>query len=398
VVAKTLVNVHVPLLFNGTELEKSNNKGERITIDRLWRDYIHPKKIDVRPPYQRHEAWAVKDEKLFLASCFSGFMPLGNLHLCKKGNRPPQSNSFYAVDGRQRVTALDNFFNDKFAVEVVFTYSDGSTVKRRMLWSEIVSDEDCFDLKETLLKNEISIVVYEAVSLETQRKIFIAVNSGKPLNAEEVLYCNYFLARRVLNHLFDDIFAALKDICQNSVRHRIRFADVKMTHELLLLCCGPDFKQKPEARKLRAKDRTPSAKLIHDRIDQMSFEYEEKIEKSHLDAINVTDKLPIIKEIAALLFDVFQTHATLGRIDGKGNLQNYVLARNLTDVMGFLYKVIIEKKTTIAKLQKKKTALANGLADYYKEKPEHYANQSTSDLPTMSRKYTLMERHLNAAF
>jgi len=396
-IERTLVSVNVPLLFNGTELERSRNERVMLSIDRLYREYIRPRRIDVRPPYQRHEAWQVKDERLFMASCFSGFMPLGNLHLCKKNSRANCTN-YYALDGRQRITAFDNFFNDKFKVEVVFRYSNGDKRRKKMFWSEMVADDNCTVLRDQLLGSEIPAVLYDWIPLETQRKIFLAVNSGKPLNAEEYLYCNFFLARKLISHVFDEVFGELKTVCQNAVRSQRRFADVKMAHEILLLCGGPDFTKEPEPRSLRTKDREPSARLIHAYLAEHGVGWEDELTHAHMSDLSLSGKLPTLKSLAALLLSIFEENSTLGRLDEKGNVQNHILARNVTDVMGFLYKAIKEQRTNITTLRQNSALLVKGLAAYYKEKPEHYANQSTSDLPVMVKKFALMEKHIKKAF
>lgn len=394
---KTPVNITVPLRFNGQEMEKARSERVNLTIDRLHRDYINKDRADVKAPYQRHEAWSGKDQRLFMASAFSGFMPLGNVYLCKKSSRA-NCKDYWTIDGRQRISALRDFFEDRLAIEVKLSYDDGTTLTRRMKWSEIQGDEDCEALRDQFLNSEIPVVFFEWMPLETQRKMFVAVNSGRAINSEEAIYCNHFWARWLLAQMFDEIFGDLKEVCQNSVRHKRRFAHIKTVHELLVLCGGNDFSQEPAPRQLRAKDREPSAKILHNYLTEQELEWDDKVGTVHLKELHLTAKLPWLKGLASLLHEVFTNDTSLGRTTHEGVVHDYVLARNLTDVMGFLYKAIKEGRTTITQLRNNSGALAKGLAAYYTDKPSSYANQSTSDLPVMQAKYKLMEKHLKRAF
>lgn len=384
-----LVSVHVPVVFDGKELKLESQPEQRaLNVSDFLNVYLKSGRLDLSPPYQRDEAWSMARERQFIASCFSEAMAIPPFYLCKK--TPKQNcHSYYALDCRQRATALRNFTNDVFRIRLAFTHGSGSVRHRMLYWSEICGDEECGALQEAFLRRSLEVRVFSYLPLDTQRKVFSGLNNGVPLSADEQTYCNNFLARRVLGHLFGDIFHPLSELLQPRVRHGRRFAHIRTVHELLILCGDHDLRGLPEARRLRKGDRMDSAKAVHEYLGGSGFSYDDGVDSPVLEGLGVAGRVPVLRSLAEVLSSAYRADSKLGRQDE--NPDRDIHGRNVIDPMAFLYKVVTEGRATVPALKRRVGDVGAWLKLYYTRKPELSLNQSTSDLKVMAAKFKEMD-------
>jgi len=391
---KVLVSVHVPVIFNGKELKATAHAKKKLNLGQLCDEYIKPGRIDVRPPYQRDGAWPILKEKQYIASCFSDVMPVPPMYVCKKNARQ-NCVTFWALDCRQRITAIQGFISNRFKVPVVLTYDNGTQATKKLYWEEICRNPEYAVLKQNFLAKEVDLVIFDHMDLDDQRKVFTGLNNGVPLNIDEQIYCNYFLGRKLCNEVFDTVMGNVKGVLQSSVRDQKRFRHVRSTHEILILCGGVDLMGEPGPVATRKQERLDGARKIHEKMKSLGFEdYDLPLTQDILVAFNLKDKLPTLKAIADVLADVLTNNTNLMREvvkDGKTIINPYVDSRNVVDVLTFLYKQVKEKQITVKDLQGKKVELVKFLKRYHTLKPTKSLNQSTTDFKVMEGKFDLLK-------
>lgn len=103
----------------------------------------------VIPPWQRAEVWSQKQKIAFIESIFLGF---GTGYYVVNGadfdkEALPMPMSGWLLDGQQRLTAIRDFVEDKFAVfdDVIYGKMDKIVARRRFLHQPF----PCFELEFT---------------------------------------------------------------------------------------------------------------------------------------------------------------------------------------------------------------------------------------------------------
>jgi len=390
---KTLTKVHVPMVFGLDVLKDIPHDSREPELRSFIRDYIKSGRIDLSPPYQREEAWSTKKERQWMASLFSQTMAIPPFFLSKKNNRFNCVN-YYALDCRQRVTAIKHWINDLFRIEVMYTYTDEQggihTKKKKMNWSEMQADEDCQGLVDIFNSKKVPLVIFDYSPLEDQRMIFTALNNGEPLNVDEQTYCTYFLARRFLGEVFNNVFANVKVSLTPKVKEGRRFAHIRTAHELLLLSADLNLRGTPEARPVRKQDRMASAQQVHKTLKDQGFNYEDPVGQVTYGYFGLKTAIPVLRGLCDLLHGVFTAKANLGRTDNTPG--NHILPRNVIDPVAFLFKMVYDKRTTVQVLKGKQDGLVEFLTAYYQAKPKEEMNRSTSDVQVMRKKFEEMDK------
>jgi len=448
------VKFEVPMIVNSHQLP-NDISFDKVTIplDSLKRRYLVGDKIDKEPCYQRDTCWSPSKERAFIQSCFNPNMAIPPLYLAKQ--KGSGKKKWVAVDGRQRLTAICNFFDGKhsgtdkpFWVRITVTYNDGTTTSKRLTWGEIEENEDYSDLRDQLLNRPVEIVQFGAMSYEEQRKIFVALNNGVPLNSDEENYCPNFLMRRALEDIFEIVFKSkatvnynhdedngqpgpgLASVLQTMVRNERRFSHLRVMHECLILTTGiskapksdddnndrfvlgdaikiPDtdlFYAQSQPRSCKRTDRKSSAEAVHDSMSAAGLEYDRDITDTDtiIELMGINDQIVLLRDIADQLAVVFDQNETLGRkpaAKSETGFDKYCLPRQVVDALCFMYTIVQDGHWTLGKVKGMRSRLAKWLAVYYKLKTTvgDY-NMATSDALTMAGKYRIMRLTFNKMF
>ena len=89
------------------------------TQDISWfLDLFDRKQLDLEPPYQRKSVWSPKDKKFFIDTIFRNY-PSPAIFLHKSINDQGQS-LYHVVDGKQRLSTIIDFVQDKIKIDVEF--------------------------------------------------------------------------------------------------------------------------------------------------------------------------------------------------------------------------------------------------------------------------------------
>lgn len=140
------------------------------------------------PPYQRESAvWALDKQQLFIDSLLNGYdVPKVYLHDLR-GQHP--TKVYTVVDGKQRLTTIWRFLEDRFPLAADFQVEDANPPEippgtrppaGGMRFSE-------FDpaWRKLLNRTYLSVVLIQNATVEDIEALFSRLNNGEPLNAAE---------------------------------------------------------------------------------------------------------------------------------------------------------------------------------------------------------------------
>lgn len=430
---------YAPMIVNGHELPRDIRYARlSVNLESYHREYLASNKLDLRPPYQREACWTKQQKIAFIQSCFNPSMAIPPFYLCRKAGRKP-SHVYSAVDSQQRSLAIRGFMSDEFPVTLIEVRSGPSGepkhVKRRFLWSDLATTDEpgLIELKDSFLGRPLDIILFDKMDDDQQRKIFLGLNNGTPLNPDEVNYCPNYLSRAVLDSVFDRVFRrdqvvdfgedeggpGLAAFLQSSTRHRKRFRHMRMAHEVLILTAGLKGVKddidgdkyetgEPAPRSCKRTDRQKSAASMHGKLQSHDFEYDEirldtgdhsRIDDA-LELLHLSDTVEALGDVADMLTTVFYKHESLGRATkqrGKQEvLDDQLLPRNVIDPLCFLYAILDSGDITMGKITQGK--LVAWLDKYYPAKRELDYDAATSDLNTMVAKFSIMRQLFNHFF
>lgn len=417
----------VPMIVNGHELP--DVKSERVTFgtDRFIVDYVTPRRVDLSVPYQRSPVWTKQQKRSFIQSWFNcgennRGMAIPPIYLCKKKT----GKTFSPVDGLQRIETLGEFISGKF--------SDGTPFKIRIrrideetgkvsfvkaTWQDILEKDEFFELRQAFYCRDLEGVIFEYMPLDDQRKIFVALNNGEPLNVDEVTYCANYLVRPVLGQLFERIFLSdkkvtdedcgpgLASVLQKNVRQQLRFRHLRTMQEVLILVTGfsgvPGTTENgeqmvkyvtgdPHPRGARQTERRHSARAVHELLASHGFDFDDEVDDNIIELLGLTGVAEKLQAIADELAVIFTVETPLGRAMNQEHPSKFILPRNVIDPLCFLYTICEQGHFSLTKIRKNRTKLANWLYKYYDQKAAADYNMATSDPHTMVGKFNLMAR------
>ena len=144
-------------------------------------------RFELEPSYQRQsEVWEEEKRQLFIDSLLNGF-DVPKLYFNRLAPQPSKS-LFAIVDGKQRLEAIRDFVNDKFALSQDFVdenEEDNSLASAAggKTFTELTRQHPA--LAGRLMDTGLDIVVIETTDLEIIEELFSRLNEAVPLNAPE---------------------------------------------------------------------------------------------------------------------------------------------------------------------------------------------------------------------
>lgn len=147
---------------------------------------ISKKKLNLSPDYQRNNIWDINKKTAFIESLFMGILipPIYVVEI--PGNNRLEESTYEVVDGKQRLTTLNGFLNNDFALrkKTLDYYGDYFGDKK---FIDIYID-DYKDLINEMLSSVLDVYVITANSPEfTKYDIFSRLNKGaEKLRVDEI--------------------------------------------------------------------------------------------------------------------------------------------------------------------------------------------------------------------
>ncbi|MCC6837235.1 MAG: DUF262 domain-containing protein [Bacteroidia bacterium] len=165
-------------------------ENEKITI----KDILKLKKsnmLSVNPEYQRGAVWNENQQKKLIDSVLRNYpLPLIYLHHKVREVAGMRSEDLEIIDGQQRINALYSF--GEGALKLFDPEKDDKTARFPIFiksspcpWAHKTFDGLSDELKEQFLNTELFVVKLKTDSEDEARDLFIRLQAGLPLNAQE---------------------------------------------------------------------------------------------------------------------------------------------------------------------------------------------------------------------
>lgn len=374
----------VPLKINGSLFRPSAYKSSEVSLCDLIGDYLLPGRVNLDPPYQRKGCWNPEQKKTFIASTFNS-MALPPLYLIKRKTGKSDKFIFDALDGKQRMTSLQEFVENKFKIDVkFFDESDPQMYSHAGQYSyqQIQEDDRFFDLRDKFRKHKIQVVEFAYMDTEDARKIFNALNNGSPLSTDEKIYSPNYMARVLLEELFNRVFGKVSALFSKSVQTGARFKNIRPIHELLVLTSGCKFDEEPMARSLHTKAMEQSANDLHNKLRDLAWDFESPVTDDLLEALNIKNSVKRLTILCDEMYEFLKDRPTVAT--GEGG--KYRHTRTIIDPVGFLYS--LGNKLDLEQMRSAK--FATWLDSFDEEKGKRNFKMQTSDRKTMIGKFEIM--------
>ncbi len=141
---------------------------------------VENKKLQLNPDFQQKYKWDKENDERtskFIESCLMR-IPIPTCYFAEK-----EDGTHFVIDGVQRITTIVNFFNDKFSLEGLQTYSELNGKKFSQL-GPYRSELESYTLRCIILRKENPI--------ELVQEIFARLNQGSVLlTAQEIRHALY---------------------------------------------------------------------------------------------------------------------------------------------------------------------------------------------------------------
>jgi hypothetical protein len=162
-------------------------------LEDLARSYTsNPPELAVNKEYQRGATWKVYQQRALIDSILRGFvLPIFYVHVARTPNLFTDSETVTAwlVDGQQRLNAITEYMRGRFALNDPSLGTTQSAMPYERLspprWAGKRFEELEADDRERFLKHPLQVVRMEEEEPNEVRDLFIRLQSGTPLNAQE---------------------------------------------------------------------------------------------------------------------------------------------------------------------------------------------------------------------
>ena len=185
----------------------------RSTEQRTVRSFCRRmKKTNLQPKYQRGSVWSKPQKQLLIDSI------LRDLDIPKIYLREIEDEQYEeeAVDGQQRLTAIYEFYSDKFPLQKDADSVEGIEIKSRK-FSQL--DEDAKDIFESY---ELTAVILRSASDEDVEEMFLRLQNGTTLNAAE---------KR--NAMKGNMKEFVKELVEHKLFQNLGFKNHRFAHDLV---------------------------------------------------------------------------------------------------------------------------------------------------------------------
>jgi len=145
----------------------------------------------VNPEYQRGSVWTPSQKKKLVDSVLRGYpIPLIYLHHIRQAAGKLVSERYEVIDGQQRINALSDFYEGAFRLfDPELDQEDArfpDFIKRQPCpWGRRSFHDLTDDIKLRFLETPLRIVKIETHDSNEARDLFVRLQSGLPLNAQE---------------------------------------------------------------------------------------------------------------------------------------------------------------------------------------------------------------------
>ena len=168
-------------------------------------------KIDTNPDYQRPAVWSTAQKQLLMDTILRGY-DIPKLYLRKVSKNPTQ---YEVVDGQQRLRAIWSFMANEFKIPKGTEPIDGVDI------SEMIYDDLPFEIRGEFDVYPLDVVVISDSEEEEVREMFLRLQNGTTLKAQE--------KRNAMPGQMRDFIKSLTD--HNIFTTSVKFNNSRYTHD-----------------------------------------------------------------------------------------------------------------------------------------------------------------------
>jgi len=309
----------------------------------IARDYPVPVEIvirrvetgiyDVNPPYQRGSIWSKNYKSKLISSILQGIR-INTIHISLS---PYDQTSYYIIDGKQRLEAIQSFKNGE--IWVVIEKKDMTMLKLDFQVLMRSEDPDVVLYRNKWL--DYSLIVTEHIIedrditeiLAQHIKIFRNVNYSRELSSEEVMLCPSFMTRKFLRFAYEDGFNKVCDMASPGIKSNDR---LEALGSLLTICCtcfGAELNDLYgfAFRNIMSKDLTPVAENFHNFLWSNGIYANTIFDIDLMKKIDMEEVCNRVKRASKWFYSILTFH---------NDLPKGILKGQLFDCMIFLLKKI----------------------------------------------------------
>lgn len=169
-------------------------------------------RINTQPDYQRPLVWSRGQKRLLIDTILRGY-DIPKLYWLRKDGKPER---FDVVDGQQRLCAISEFFSNEFNLMPDSEPIDGEEI------GSLYYKDLPLDLRVRFDDYNLDIAVIEDASEDEVAEVFLRLQNGSPLKAQE---------KR--NAISGSMREFVKDITKHQLFSRFDFDNKRFVHDLL---------------------------------------------------------------------------------------------------------------------------------------------------------------------
>ena len=234
----------------------------RWSISTLIERFQH---IDINPPYQRDLVWTRKFKQDYILAVFEG-TATAQFHFVEKSEE--LSHHYWCMDAKQRYSTIKEFVNDEFKIKL--ECDDGKY--------RLASFGDLKKKSPQLVRDfeqaQISVELYEPMSMRTQQQVFEKINQNVPLSQDERLYGSNILTQAVLKSLFLRPFARVAPYMKPEIRNNTKKKALRYMHILMMLAYGKRWDEEFGIKGYEQEKRTASAHAIEKSLEDKGLTFQ----------------------------------------------------------------------------------------------------------------------------
>ncbi|NOK18830.1 DUF262 domain-containing protein [Corallococcus carmarthensis] len=171
-----------------------NRESNTITIANFWENHLLGK-YNFNPPYQRHSVWTDDKQSFFIDSILRNF-PVPPIFLHQHIDDTTGRTMYDVIDGKQRLTSLIRFIENKIPVSNEFnigdTAADNDDHQVAGAYFRDLDNESLSDYKKRFWRYVLPIEYVDTTSTEIIDDIFDRLNrNGEPLTGQELRNARY---------------------------------------------------------------------------------------------------------------------------------------------------------------------------------------------------------------
>lgn len=164
--------------------------------------------INLDPPYQRKFVWNTPNQELLIYQIFVN-MTINPIHLAIE-SLENGGEKFTVMDGKQRLTSIFNFIDNKFKIgfdfngeNIEYSYRDLSDIENNK--DHVHNPIVCKNMRN-FRKYRLDVTEYKDLNINEQVAIFDVINNGEPLTADEKLLSENFHCKQLATFLMNGLF------------------------------------------------------------------------------------------------------------------------------------------------------------------------------------------------